>query len=395
VPFKETEVSEERLRFVVMASRRESSMVELCREFGISRQCGYTWLRRYQGGGASEVLVEQSRRPQRSPSRTGADATGAIVALRQQRPDWGASKVRHILGQQRPEMGGISRSTVHRILLREGLLRERDRHVPATRRFEREAPNQLWQMDFKGPKGFGERTGPLTVLDDHSRYLLTLRHLESGRIEAVQQCLRQTFEDNGVPEAMLMDHGTPWWNANGPWGWTELTVWLMRQGIRICLSGIRHPQTQGKVERMHGVLHAAIWKRGADADQQSWLDEFREEYNCVRPHEGLGMRTPTSLWEPSRKKYQAQPQAWDYPANYIVIPLNQKGEMKWEGERWTISRALKNEPIGLERTGNRALIYYCNTPVAELDLQTITTVALPVDPFRCLTVPSPGAETAQ
>jgi len=76
--------------------------------------------------------------------------------------------------------------------------------------------------------------------------VLALEHLDSGRIEAVAGCLRRTFEGSGLPKAMLMDHGTPWWNASSPWGWTELSVWMMRQGIRILLSGYRHPQTQGR-----------------------------------------------------------------------------------------------------------------------------------------------------
>jgi transposase InsO family protein len=381
MPFKGSEVSEERLRFVVLAIRGERSMSDLCREFGVSRQCGYMWLKRYQAGGASEVLVERSRRPEHSPGRTPGEVTGAITALRAQWPDWGASKLLTILSQQQPELSGISRSTVHRVLLREGLVREQDRHPPATKRFQRATPNELWQMDFKGPTGFRQRAGPLSVIDDHSRYVLALQHLDSGRIEPVQRCLRETFELTGMPEAMLMDHGTPWWNANGHWGWTELTVWIMRQGIRIYLSGYRHPQTQGKVERMHGALLAAIWKRRPDADQQSWLDAFRHEYNCVRPHESLGMRTPSMLWRSSSRQYQEHLAAWEYPAHQMVMPLNAKGEMNWEGRRWPISRALKNEPVGLDRVGNRALIYYCNTPVVELDLVKSKTVALPVNPF--------------
>ena len=382
MPFRGVRVSDERLRFVVLAIAGERSIAGLCREFGISRQCGYTWLKRYQGGGASEVLVEQSRRPHCSPTSTDVETTAAVVALRRQWPDWGAGKLRHLLIRQRPELSPLSRSSVHRILLRQGLVRERDQHPHATARFQRNAPNELWQMDFKGPKGFRQRSGPLSVLDDHSRYLLTLEHLESGRIDAVQPCLQRTFEQNGLPEAMLMDHGTPWWNANGPWGWTELTVWLMRQGIRIYFSGYRHPQTQGKVERMHGALHAAIRKRRVDADQQDWLDIFRQEYNWLRPHESLGMQTPVSLWQPSPRGYQAQPKAWEYAPGQEVIRLSDKGEMRWAGARWIVSRALKNELVGVERTEDRAVVYYCNTPVLELDLKTGNTAALPVDPFR-------------
>jgi transposase InsO family protein len=249
-------VADERLRFTVLASRKEKSLAALCRDFNISRQTGYTWLARYGEGGAGAVLFEKSRRPQRSPTQISGEIDAAVVTLRQRRPDWGARKLNKLLARQRPELGPVADSSIQRILARHGLVREQDRHPAALLRFERAAPNELWQMDFKGPKGFAGGKGPFSVMDDHSRYLLVLRHLESGRLETVQDCLRQTFESCGLPDAMLMDHGTPWWNANSPWGWTELTVGLMRQGIRIYLSGIGHPQTQGKVERMHGVLHA-------------------------------------------------------------------------------------------------------------------------------------------
>lgn len=190
-----------------------------------------------------------------------------MVELRQQFPDWGARKLHHVLLQQRPKLS-ISVSTIHRIFNRPGLIRDIDR--------------------------FRHHTGPLSVLDDHSRFVLALEHLDNARIEAVQKCLREVFEKYGLPWQMLMDHGTPWWNANSPWGWTELTVWLMKLGIRILLSGVRHPQTQGKIERMHRCLCAAIWKGRGDADDQLWLDPFRHEYNYLRPHEALGMATPAS-----------------------------------------------------------------------------------------------------
>jgi hypothetical protein len=239
-------------------------------------------------------------------------------------------------------------------------------------------------MDFKGPRGFQRRSGPLSVIDDHSRFLLTLAHLENARVKAVQDCLRRTFEQRGMPDQMLIDHGTPWWNANSPWGWTELTVWIMRLGIRIYLSGFRHPQTQGKVERMHGSLLNAIRKRCPDADQQSWLDEFRNEYNHIRPHEALSMATPASRWKPSPRAFCAEPDPWEYPDTQIPVLLNHQGQMRWQGRRWDVSRALQNQTVGLEVTGNRVLVYFCNTPVQELNVSAGITAALPVDPFRSL-----------
>jgi transposase InsO family protein len=381
MPWRRNEVSDERLRFTVLASRKEKSLAALCRDFSISRQTGYTWLARYREGGAGGVLFEKSRRPQRSPTALSGEITAAVVTLRQRWPDWGARKLNKLLAGQRPELGPVADSSIQRILARHGLVREQDRHPAALLRFERAAPNELWQMDFKGPKGFAGGKGPLSVMDDHSRYVLALRHLENGRVEAVQDCLRQTFESSGLPDAMLMDHGTPWWNANSPWGWTELTVGLMRQGIRIYLSGIRHPQTQGKVERMHGVLHTAIRKRKADADQQLWLDEFREEYNTLRPHESLGMKTPACFWTPSLRAWQADPPEWEYPASMKVVRLNGKGEIKWQKRSWTISAALRGQLVGIDLIAERALVYFCKTPLRELDPSSANGAILPTNPL--------------
>jgi transposase InsO family protein len=383
VPFQGRSVGEERLRFVHLALAGERSVSELCRDFGISRQCGYKWLARYRESGAGEVMSGRSRKPHRSPRRTDQAIEEAVVTLRSRWPDWGAPKLHHVLTGQQPGLK-LSRSTVHRILLRHGLVREADRHQPATRSFERAAPNELWQMDFKGPKGFCERTGPLSVLDDHSRYLLALEHLPNARIGAVQMCLRRTFEHHGVPEAMLMDHGTPWWNTSSRWGWTELSVWLMRQGVRVLLSGYRHPQTQGKVERMHGALSRAILRRRADADEQRWLDAFRDEYNHVRPHEALGMQTPASRWHRSGREYQAEPKQWQYAATHQVLLVNDLGRVRWQGRWFAVCQALRGQLVGVQQTADRALLYFCNTPVSELNRATGLATSLPADPFRSL-----------
>ncbi len=187
--------------------------------------------------------------------------------------------------------------TVHRVLLRHGLVRPDDRRSQTLQRFERAAPNQLWQMDFKSPKACQQPVGPLSVTDDHSRFIIALEKTGSTRTEAVQERLEHAFLSAGVPEAMLMDHGTPWWNAQAPGGWTKLQVWLMKQGIACLLSGIRHPQTQGKVERFHLALEMARRRRLHDAEMdQAWLDQFRYEYNYLRPHEALGMQTPATRW---------------------------------------------------------------------------------------------------
>lgn len=383
MPFQGRSVCEERLRFVDLALAGERTISELCEEFGISRQCGHTWLKRYREGGATAVIGGRSRRPHNSPARTADDIELAILRLRANKPDWGAPKLHRLFLRAHPDRK-ISVSTVHRILVRHDLIHKSDSHRHATKKFEREFPNQLWQMDFKGPKGFKTRTGPLSVLDDHSRYILALEHLENGKTEAVKGCLRRTFENNGLPEAMLMDHGTPWWNASSYWGWTEFSVWLMRQGVRILLSGHRHPQTQGKVERMHGAMHHTIVRRRADADQQSWLDEFRNEYNQIRPHEALGMATPASRWQPSTRQFVAEPKPWDYPPEQQVLTVDNYGRIKWQTRSLEVSQALRGERVGVRTIGHRSIIYFCNTPIGEADPSSAAVSPLAVDPFRSL-----------
>src|SRR5438874_2818090 len=239
-------------------------------------------------------IAEQSRRPHHSPSRTDAEVEMQVVKSRQRYPDWGARKLQVVLAR-----GGIAlpRNTIHRILLRYDLVREQDRSSPAVQRFERSQPNELWQMDFKGPKGWPQAMGPLSVLDDHSRYLIALSANGSTHGELVREQLEQAFQRCGVPQAMLMDHGTPWWSTKTASGRTHLSLWLMRQGIQLQWSGIRHPQTQGKVERFHGSLQRALERRGPGREsKQAWLDAYRWEHNHVRPHEALGMQTPATRW---------------------------------------------------------------------------------------------------
>ncbi len=366
MPWKTMDVREQRVSFVVTARRGEKPFSALCEEFGISRPTGYLWLRRYDRDGL-QGIAERSRRPWLSPQQTPPEVEARVIALRQNSPDWGARKLRVLLQRQGIE---LPRSTIHRVLLRHGMIHPADSHGPAPRRFERSAPNELWQMDFKGPLQKGDKLGPLSVLDDHSRYLLLLQKLVKPSGELVREHLEGAFGACGVPEGMLMDHGTPWWSATSPHGFTKLSLWLMKQGIQLHWGRIRHPQTQGKVERFHGELQRAInYRRPTAADDvQAWLNEFRWEHNHVRPHEALEMETPASRWRPSERKYQSNPAAWEYPAGSRVLKVDSDGKIKLQGEHWVVSRALKGERVQLVTLEQRVLVYYCRTLVREFDL---------------------------
>lgn len=371
----EVNVHEQRVRFVVLAAKREKSIQALCQEFDISRETGYRWIRRYAQQGVAGV-VERSRRPRSSPQRTATEIEQRVVELRRERPDWGARKLTSLLEREGLRLGV---RTVHRILLRQGLVRQEDQCSPASNRFERAAPNELWQMDFKGPRGWDTPVGPLTVIDDHSRYALRLQATGSTQAAPVQRQLRETFQQCGLPEAMLMDHGTPWWNMQSVTGWSWLTVWLMKLGIRLLFSAYRHPQTQGKIERFHGSLERARQRRGWPSDpgaRQAWLDDFRWEYNHLRPHEALAMSTPATRWRPSGRSYQEAPH-WEYEPGAVVRQLGSQGQLWCRGRRWEISMALAREWVQLVEIGARLLVYYRRTLVRELD--QVTGQAVPVD----------------
>ena len=367
-------VDDQRMGFVMCASRAGTTMREACEEFQISRPTGYQWLRRYQAGGIAGV-VEKSRRPLNSPMQTAVEIEQRVVELRQQRPDWGARKLQVLLAREEIHLPVV---TVHRILLRRGLVRPQDRFRTAVQGFQRGAANQLWQMDFKSPVGWDAPVGPLSVLDDHSRYAIALARTGSTQGEPVKQRLIEAFERCGMPEEMLMDHGTPWWNMKAVAGWTWLTVWLMRQGIQLHFSGYRHPQTQGKIERFHGALGAAMKRRGmpASEEQQLWLDEFRQEYNHLRPHEALQMKTPAAVWSKSTRHYQPNPPAWEYEAGADMRKISTQGHLSAAGRRWEISRALVGEWVQLIRLDERILVYYCRSLVRELDLVTQRSTAV-------------------
>jgi len=365
MPWKTMDVREQRVQFVVAAVRGEKSFSALCREFGITCPTGYGWLRRYQQAGVAGI-AEHSRRPWHSPRQTAEEVQQRVVEMRQRYPDWGARKLQDRLQQQGLV---LPRSTVHRILLRHHLVHPADRHPHAVQRFERARPNELWQMDFKSPKGWNAPIGPLSVIDDRSRYVIVLQMTGSTRAELVRQQLQAAFTDNGVPEGMLMDHGIPWWSATAATGATELSVWLMKQGIQLHWSGIRHPQTQGKVERFHGELQRALQRRGWQGKpRQLWLDEFRWEHNQIRPHEALAMRTPASVWQPSGRRYDPQPARWEYPAGAHVRRLDGDGKLHFQGRNWNIGQALRREWVQLLRLQDRVLVYYCRTLIRELDL---------------------------
>jgi transposase InsO family protein len=376
MPWKESSAMEERIRFVVLALQEERPFSALCEAFGVSRQTGYKWLRRYEQAGCLEGLAEASRRPHTSPHRTPLQLEERVVGLRR-RHAFGARKIRACLEREGILLG---EATINRILSRRGLVAAQDRHRHATKRFCREAPNELWQMDFKGHFPIAEgRCHSLSILDDHSRFLLACHPLLSTQAQPVYERLLEAFQSYGLPQTMLMDHGSPWWSTTNALGLTWLSVALIKQGICIRYSGIAHPQTQGKVERLHGSIAWAMGHLGAPkdlAEAESFFATFRHDYNHLRPHESLGMDVPAEHYQPSPRAYTPTPTPWQYPSGVEVVALNSQGMLPYERHRYFVCEALASEPVGVQRFEDKLLVSYRHMLIRQIDLATRHTLPL-------------------
>ena len=189
----------------------------------------------------------------------------------------------------------------------------------------------------------------------------------------------RTFEVYGVPEALLMDHGTPWWSTTNGYGLTRLSVELIEQGIRLCFSGVGHPQTQGKVEQFHCALSRAVRHRGRPQGWVQWkalLAAFREEYNQVRPHEALAMAVPATRYQPSRKAYTARPREWEYPPGCLVKRLNSQGCLYWRARCYFVCEALAGQRVAVEPVDQKLLVRYRHMYIREIDLLSHQTRAV-------------------
>lgn len=372
MPWQEVSTVSLRKEFIMLAHRDDADISELSRRFGIRRKTAYKWLSRYQDAGDAG-LRDRSRRPHRSPQRTAQDLEQRVLALRDAHPTWGGRKLKRRL----EDLGHTrlpSPSTLTEILRRNDRLdaAESLKHQP-WQRFEHAAPNDLWQMDFKGhfalPSG---RCHPLTVLDDHSRYAVRLEACGNEQGCTVQACLTEGFERYGLPDRMTMDNGAPW-GSDADHPYTPRTVWLLRLGIRVGHSRPYHPQTQGKDERFHRTLHTELLQGRVFRDLahcQQHFNAWRDCYNLERPHAALNMNTPASRYRPSERRFPAVLPPIEYSPGDTVRKVHE-GHLSYRGKTFKISKAFHGYPVALRPTREDGVlnVYFCQQHVAEIDLR--------------------------
>jgi transposase InsO family protein len=367
---------ERREEFVRLAVSPGANVSELCRRFGVSRSNGYKWLERHASAGVAG-LAERSRRPLSSPGQTPAELAAQVLAVRAAHPVWGGRKIRRVL--QDEGWAAPAASTITEILRRAGLLdgpgagEARD-----WTRFEHAAPNALWQMDFKGHFALeAGRCHPLTVLDDHSRYALEIGACGDERTETVQGRLERVFCRYGLPRRILADNGSPWGTAGGEGRHTRLTVWLLDLDIGVSHGRPYHPQTQGKDERFHRTLKGEVLDgvTFADLDQaQAAFDAWREVYNAKRPHEALGLETPSRRYRMSARPLPKTLAPPDYEPQAQVRKVHDGGWISFKGRQINCSKAFVGRRLALRATDQDGLFDLCyrRHVLAQVDLRQDT-----------------------
>ena len=374
MPWNETCIMDQRIAFIAAVLCDEAPMTALCTAFGISRNTGYKWLRRYEQEGPPG-LEDRSRAPRRHGRQMAPETAEAILALRRDRPHWGPRKLRAVLQAQHPEVSWPAASTIGDLLRRHGLSDRRRRRDsspgPQPADFAPiEAPNDLWCIDFKGwfRTADGQRCDPLTVTDAYSRYALVCQIVEPCHAP-VEAAVLDAFQRYGLPKAIRSDNGPPF-AAAGPGGLTRLSLDWLKAGIALERIAPGKPQQNARHERFHRTLKQETSRPPAanPRQQQARFDAFCHDYNNLRPHEALGQRPPASLWTPSPRAYpQTLAQPW-YDAAHAVRRVRSSGEIKWAGQSVFISETLAGEPLGIAETVNGDwLVRYASIDLGIID----------------------------
>jgi transposase InsO family protein len=375
MPWTETCVMKERVKFIMEVLDNTYSMTELCSYYLISRKTGYKWLERYRQGGI-KALHNRSRKPHSHPHEISHQVKESILAIKMRFSKWGAPKIRSRLERIHPTWSSYPAiSTIGLFLHKQGLTHHRKRRRKAT---PTELPltsgrhsNQVWCADFKGhfKTGNGSRCNPLTISDYSSRYLLCCHHLDRMSYKLTKMRFERVFHEYGLPEVIRTDNGTPF-ASRGLGGLSRLSYWWIRLGIHPERIEPGHPEQNGRHERMHKTLKDHTVKPPAKTltQQQQRFNGFCVEYNEHRPHEALEMRTPSDCYSGSTREFPSRlPQA-DYPDHMQIRRVYPHGDIRYLGKRLFVTESLRDEYVGVEQIDeDTSWLWYCDYLLGRID----------------------------
>lgn len=369
MPMEDKTVEKQRKEFAEKAQTTDNFSA-LCREYNITRKTGYKWKERYAN---NEPMTDRSKVPNKVASRTPYEIEQQILQVRYENPKWGGKQIQHFL-----EMNGVENipcsKTIGNILKRKGCISKESSlaHQPY-KRFERSKCNQMWQTDFKGDFGLldGTRCYPLDILDDHSRFCIKIA--VKPNLLGVLDSFQEAFYEYGIPNSVLSDNGGTFRGLHG--GYTQFEKWLMNNDVLPIHGRVKHPQTQGKIERFHRTMKEEllnIYQFNNLSEADLALQEWRNKYNYTRGHHALNMKCPGEVYEPSQKKYTGIIKPYEYSGEYHVIKVNSWGYLRFAKWQEYLSETMIGEEIELRpsQNGSTFIACYRNFRIAEFDADT-------------------------
>lgn len=377
MPWKETNVLDQRTEFVLKVFRSTDPFRSICHEFGISAKTGYKWLNRFIEEGV-DGLIDRSKRPHSHSKQLSEDTICRLIKFKMAHTKWGSKKIVELYERQYGK--APSRSSVHRVLEKAGLIRKRRRRLvkPNQRlinRLESRFPNDVWTVDFKGwwITREGQRCEPLTVRDDFSRYILTAVPMQNSRTESVKSEFERLFKIYGIPKVIRSDNGSPFASAQSLFGLSQLSVWFLVLGIQLDRIRPGCPYENGGHERMHRDIRFEVQgvAKGDLSSHASSLEEWRKEFNQVRPHEALNMKTPAEVYKKSTTKYTGTPDKIDYPDRFIERKVNTIGCIIFQQQKFFLTTTLKGWTVGLEpKNADELDLYFSYLNLGSINLET-------------------------
>ena len=374
-------VMEQKVLFIKMWQSGNYTMTSLCERFNISRTTGHKLVKRFLTEGES-CLKFNAATPLTSPHKTPKKIERAIINLRQKYPNWGARKLKVLLENKVSNEKIPSETTINAILKRNNLITSKRRRNPKEGKlfpkFDPSQPNEIWSADYKGKFKIGNKRycWPLTICDSNSRIILGIDCHYRPDYKSVKQSYIRAFREYGLPEFMHTDNGTPFGSIRSPMRYSKLCYWLIDQGVIPVFSDPASPQQNGRHERMHKDLKAYCRHKikMTLSKQQIVMNDFMTEYNTIRPHESLNMKTPSTVHVKSNRSYSEKKIPFEYPLHFRVNKVCKNGASRWGAYNWLwVSRAAAGRFIGAEEIGNGIWnIYYRNVLLGYMDEKLIS-----------------------
>lgn len=375
MPWKEADLMNLKREFIFKSFNKEQSFTELCREYGISTKTGYKWKERFLEGGFP-ALEELSRRPANNGKEIPEAVSVKLLRIKKKHPTWGASKVLQVYKNNNPGEYAPVRSTVENLFVRAGYVapKKRRRNKTINRiqiKVAAEHPNHVWTVDFKGwwYTKHKEKCEPLTVRDEFGKFILDIRVPEKGDTTHVKQAFEAIFTKYGLPEIIRSDNGPPFASPFNALGLSKLSVWWMSLGIKLDRIDPGCPYQNGGHERMHRDMKNELEGQidGNLNEHQRVFDKWREEFNNIRPHEALGMKTPASVYVKSNRKYDPENVLIVYGKGYKSRMVNDRGFCNYKNKRIFVGNPFAGYNVGVREFEGETEIWFDDFLIGTID----------------------------